>query len=319
MTPEDKFMNPFPDFIIAGSAKSGTTALHLMLDQHPDVFMSAIKETNYFIHAYEPTRDFVEHRGHLTLKDQVESDITDTQPKYEALFKDAAKGQLLGEASPWYLLNDQVPQRIKAHNPDAKVIIMLRNPSNVAFANFVHQVRDRAESLTVDQIDSVFDPEHYQRDNLHPFASHLRLPEYSKHLPAYLEAFDSDSLHIMIYEEFSSNRRQVVGELFEFLGLSNDVAIDVEKRVNISGMPKSNKVQDYIQGSMRFKKAVGLVVPKKPRRKIRSFIEAINTGSKARMDNNTRKCFDSLYTKDLEFVESLFNREITSWRSQRVL
>jgi hypothetical protein len=145
------------------------------------------------------------------------------------------------------------------------------------------------------------------------------LPEYSTHLPAYLNVFDPSVLHIMIYEEFLSNRSKAVGELFEFLGLSKDVPIDVDKRVNISGMPKSDKLQDYIQGSMRFKKLVGLVVPKKSRRKIRAVIEALNTGSKATMDDKIRKRFDDLYTKDLEFVESLFNREISSWRKQRVL
>ena len=101
-----KSMSPFPDFIIAGSAKSGTTAIHLMLDQHPDVYMSAIKETNYFIHGYESTRNYVEHRGQLTLEDQSEGDITDTLAKYETLFEGASEGQILGEASPWYLIND---------------------------------------------------------------------------------------------------------------------------------------------------------------------------------------------------------------------
>jgi hypothetical protein len=123
----------------------------------------------------------------------------------------------------------------------------------------------------------------------------------------------------MIYEEFLSDRSKAVGGLFEFLGLSQDVPIDVNKRVNISGMPKSDKLQDYIQGSMRFKKLMGLVVSKKSRRKIRAVIEALNTGSKATMDDKIRKRFDDLYTKDLEFVESLFNREISSWREQRVL
>jgi hypothetical protein len=70
---------------------------------------------------------------------------------------------------------------------------------------------------------------------------------------------------------------------------------------------------------MRFKKLMGLVVSKKSRRKIRAVIEALNTGSKATMDDKIRKRFDDLYTKDLEFVESLFNREISSWREQRVL
>lgn len=310
-------MESFPDFIIVGSAKSGTTALNMMLDQHPDVYMSVIKETNYFVHGYEPFKHYIEHNGKLSYGHQNESDTVDTLAKYSEQFKLAANGLLLGEASPQYLINSQVPQRIQEHNPNSKIVIILRNPSDVANANFVHQVRDRAESLEVEQIDRVFDTAHYAKDNLHPFSRHLDLPKYSKHLPPYLEMFDKDLVLIMIYEEFLSNRQASLNSLYSFLGLRTDVEVDLDKKVNVSGLPKSNLVQDLIQGSIAIKKVIGWIVPKKTRRKIRGYIEALNTGKKPMLDSSVRKRFDALYSEDVDYVEALLGREMTAWRNKR--
>ncbi len=307
-------MQKNPDFIIAGSAKSGTTALHLMLDQHPGVYMSPIKETNYFLHGFEPTRHFVGLRGERVLEGQEETDIIDTPDKYAGLFDDAAPNTLRGEASPWYLINPHVPGRILQHRPDTKIVIILRNPADVAFANFVHLVRDRAESLKLHQIEQLFDPARYADPNLYPFCNHLRLPRYSEHLPAWLDAFAPQQRHLMVYEDFKADRRSQVSGLFEFLGLDDEIEIDVKKRVNVSGLPKSELLQSLLQGSMLFKKAVGLIVPKKPRRKIRAMIEAMNTGKRVVMDDAVRARFDELYRDDVEYVASVLKRDMAVWR-----
>ena len=307
-------MSHRPDFVIAGSAKSGTTALHMMLDQHPQAYLSPIKETNFFIHGYEPTRQFVGHRGENVLAGQEESDVIDTHDKYAALFANAGPDTICGEASPWYLINRAVPERIRAHRADTKIVIILRNPADVAFANFVHQVRDRAESLRIDQIDSVFDPAHYERENLYPFCDHLNLPRYAQHLPAWLDTFEPDQLHIMVYEEFRQDRRGQLANLFNFLTLDNDVNIDVERRVNISGLPKSEAAQSLLQGSLGFKKILRLFIPKKPRRKIRAMLEALNTGKRVKMSTSVRERFDEIYRDDIAFVEDLLKRKLSAWR-----
>ncbi len=306
-------MSPAPEFIIAGSAKSGTTALHFMLDQHPDVFMSPIKETNFFIHGYESTRHFIGLRGERVLDGQDESDIVDTHEKYAGLFDLAPDGVLRGEASPWYLINDNVPARILEHRADTKIVIILRDPADVAFANFVHLVRDRAESLRLSQIDRVFDEHRYASEELYPFCDHLSLPRYGKHLPAWLTAFDPANVHLMIYEEFKADRRGHLRKLHAFLGLRDDIEIDVERKVNVSGMPRSETLQSFLQGGMLFKKMVGLVVPKKPRRKVRAIIEAMNTGSKVQMNAATRARFDAIYRDDVAYVESLLERPLKVW------
>ncbi|MFK7886537.1 MAG: sulfotransferase [Gammaproteobacteria bacterium] len=307
-------MSPAPEFIIAGSAKSGTTALHFMLDQHPDVFMSPIKETNFFIHGYESTRHFIGLRGERVLEGQDESDIVDTHDKYANLFTNAPQGAIRGEASPWYLINSEVPARILAHRPNTKIVIILRDPADVAFANFVHLVRDRAESLRLGQIDRVFDESRYAAQDLYPFCDHLSLPKYGRHLPVWLSTFDPANVHLMIYEEFKADRRGQLSRLFEFLGLSDEVSVDVERRVNVSGMPRSEALQSFLQGGKLFKKLIGMVVPKKPRRKVRAMIEAMNTGKRVGMDATTRARFDEVYRDDVAYVESLLGRELDVWR-----
>lgn len=302
-----------PEFIIAGSAKSGTTALHLMLDQHPGAWMSPIKETNYFVHGFEPTRQFVGHRGECVLEGQDESDIIDTPQKYGGLFANAPDGILRGEASPWYLINPDVPARILAHRPDTRIVIILRNPGNVAFANFVHLVRDRAESLRLSEVERVFDESHYARENLYPFCHHLRLPQYASHLPVWLDSFPKDQVHLMVYEDFRADQRTELTGLFNFLGLDDNVTIDVEKRVNVSGMPRSEALQTMLQGSLGFKKVVSMIVPKKPRRKIRSMIEALNTGKRVAMSDDIRARFAALYRDDVAYVESILGRRIDAW------
>lgn len=310
-------MHTFPDFVIAGSAKSGTTALHLMLDQHPDIYMSQVKETNYFVQAYEPTRHFIGHRGDRVLEGKDGSDVIDMLEKYRTVFSGASDKQIVGEASPWYLINKAVPDRLRSYRDDVKVLIILRNPSDVAFANFLHQVRVGSESLSLQQIDEVFNPTHYGRPDLHPFCHHLELPRYSEHLPEWLSTFDRSNLHIMVYEEFNSDRRRTLSKLLDFLQLRDDVNIDVNTRVNASGLPRSGILQDLLQGSVAFKKLIGLFVPTKRRRKIRGKLEAMNTTRKIAMPVDVRMRFDKLFNADIDYVEQILGRKMTDWRKLR--
>ncbi|MEE9493927.1 MAG: sulfotransferase [Gammaproteobacteria bacterium] len=307
-------MNNYPDFIIAGAAKSGTTALHYMLDQHPNIFMSGIKETNYFVYGYEHSRHWRDHSGLRPLENQPEDDITDSPEKYRKLFSAATKGQLLGESSPLYLLNNTVPQRILEHNPETKIILILRNPVEVAFANFVHQVRDSTESIGLADVNRILESEHYQKKDLHPFANHLQLPEYSRQLPFYLEAFNQDSITVIIYEEFIKDKRNMLKSLFSFLGVSDHPEINVDKRVNISGMPKNKKLQEAIQGNPWWKSIAKYAVPKKPRRKVRAMLEAMNTGKKPVITQSLRDELNNRFAKDVTYLESYLGREISVWK-----
>jgi Sulfotransferase domain len=109
-------MSPKPDFFIVGAARCGTTALFDYLAAHPAVFLPVPerKEPNYFC------TDLSTYGGVATLTE------------YEALFSPAPPHALTGEASVLYLYSKVAIGRIMAHNVDAKIIVMLRNPIEAA-------------------------------------------------------------------------------------------------------------------------------------------------------------------------------------------
>src|SRR5215470_2841180 len=107
-------MMPQPDFCIAGAAKCGTTALFEYLAGHPQVFMPRMKEPKFFCADLKTTG------GVYTLAD------------YRALFAAAPAHCLTGEASTLYLYSTVAIERLMAHNPDAKIIVMLRYPVDAA-------------------------------------------------------------------------------------------------------------------------------------------------------------------------------------------
>src|SRR5438270_6561164 len=119
-----------PDFFIVGHAKSGTTALYEMLRGHPQVYMSDIKEPQFFARENPqlvpgaPVR--FEHTGARL----------ESYDEYLAHFRAARADQLVGEASTAYLWSHTAAARIAAAQPAAKIIALLREPS--AFVRSLH-------------------------------------------------------------------------------------------------------------------------------------------------------------------------------------
>src|SRR6266851_453338 len=100
-----------PNFFIVGAAKAGTTAMHGFLSQHPDVFMSAVKEPCWFA-------------SDLGIRTPWNDDLHD----YLALFAGGGDVTVRGESSPAYLLSSESAARIRSFCPEARILILLRNP-----------------------------------------------------------------------------------------------------------------------------------------------------------------------------------------------
>lgn len=113
-----------PHFIIAGVQKGGTTSLYAYLDQHPDMYLSRPKEVHFFDDQYEKGINY--YRRHFPFE---------------------SKKKQTGEASPYYIFHPHAPQRIKEHVPDAKIIVVFRNPIMRAYSHFHMQRRAGKEAL----------------------------------------------------------------------------------------------------------------------------------------------------------------------------
>ena len=168
-----------PDLFIIGAPKSGTTSLYMYLREHPDIFMSEIKEPMYFCpDVYRTSRDRF-HYGR-------------DEGQYLELFAHAGTEQRLGEASTHYMSSPAAPELINAFQPQAYIIAVLRNPVEMAYAWHGERVYKRVENAPFTLALLASDEGSKYRD----------VGRYATHLSRWISRFGRDRVHVIIFDDF---------------------------------------------------------------------------------------------------------------------
>lgn len=196
-----------PDFFLVGAPKCATSSLHLLMLQHPDIFMCSPKEPHFFC------TDFP---GLAEVPDRA---------AYSALFDDAPDGACLGEASAFYLSSRDAAQNIHGANPAAKIILSIRNPAEAAFSLF-HQLKDGFREDQAD-FEAAWDLQQDRAQGRHlpaycPEPAQLQYRQvYSYHdqITRYFDVFGRDQVKVLRFEDIKNTPDQVIGELLEFIGM----------------------------------------------------------------------------------------------------
>jgi hypothetical protein len=196
-----------PDFIIGGAMKSGTTTLHEILNQHPDVFIA-----NNELHFFDMD-NIVQHpdfnqfkRGHWSSHNLEENSASYWQ-WYSSQFADAKEGQLIGEDSTTYLASESALRRIAVQSKQIKLVILLRHPTARTYSQYWHMVRAGR---------AMFNFEDTLRLSPH---SLLDRSAYLRQLNTLFRHIPREQVRVVLFEEFLSDKVQVIKGLCEFLGL----------------------------------------------------------------------------------------------------
>jgi hypothetical protein len=200
---------PLPNFLIVGAPKCGTTSLYAYLQQHPDVYMSLLKEPRYF-----PC--FGVLPGERVVRDRAE---------YKQLFDGVKTERAIGEASPHYLHAPEAAARIAAELPDAKIIVSLRNPADRAYSSYLGRVWRGVEKRPVE-------------DALQPGNYFFDASLYSDALARYFAMFDRSRVKVLLFDDFARDTAAAVRDLCAFLDIAPNAAIDTDVRHNVGLMPK---------------------------------------------------------------------------------
>ena len=195
-----------PEFLGLGTQKGGTTTLQRLLEQHPQVYLPPRKELHFFSLHYG------------------EGDIW-----YRQQFAEAAPDQRCGEITPYYLFHPMVPQRIKALLPEAKLIVLLRDPVERALSQVAHSMRLGLEPLELEDALAA-EPERLQgaeqvlaaadgRHRSHQEHSYLARSRYEIQLRRYQHYFPANQLFIRRSEDLFERPEQLWAELLDFLRL----------------------------------------------------------------------------------------------------
>jgi hypothetical protein len=293
-----------PTFIVIGASRSGTTSLHHLLGRHPDVYMAPVKSPNYFV-AGDPLPPWEGPR----LRSMAKQWITDRRV-YEELFAGVRDEAAIGEVSPVYLQSRAAPQRILEACPGARLVAILRDPAERAYAHYLGRRRDGLErradfGAVVDQELSAPLPDEVA------FGSYLGASRYHHFLREYFARFPADRIRIHFFEDFVASPGAVLADILAFVGVDPDVPIETTARHNASG---------EIDGTVRrwlWTRTVALRTALRPYlpARIRNAGQMVIGGSLARppLPLDVRARIARALRPDVERLESLIGRDLSRW------
>ena len=298
--------SPRPDFFHVGVFKGGSTALYEALRRHPQIFMPFHKEPLYF------GDDLTRRYGRMSLDD------------YMRLFRDAKPGQRVGEASTWYLYSTSAAREIKEFSPDARIMVLLRNPVDVMYAQHSQLMFNAMEPIS--DFATALDAEEDRRAG-------RRLPEwpinvenlfyrhsvrFAEQLERYFEVFGRDRVHVMLFDDLIRDGAGVVRGALEFLGVDPTLAAP-PPTANESRRVKSPRLQRLIF-MPRILMPLAPMLRRFPLvRAMRTRLLNMNSQAKPRapMDPALRRRLLDEQAPEIERLGRLIGRDLSAWRERR--
>jgi len=298
---------PLPNFLVVGPPRAGTTSLNSYLQQHPDIFMSPVKEPHYF--------DFMngmpELHGNPTpaIRDWWDSRVL-TPEAYRRLFDGVRAETTIGEATPNYLGTPECPERIRALIPETRLVAVLRDPVDRAYSHFCHNRRCGLEPCG-DFAEALADEPRRITRNWDLGWCYMRAGRYEEQLQRYLKVFSSEQVGVFLYDDLRADPVACVRNIFRFLGVDAGFLPDCsERKLPNVGVPVPALVQRTWQ---RLPSAVRTRIEHRLPRRGTSWLRdvpyvrtAIDPGLRAKLVSD---CGESIRR-----LESLTGRKLAAWR-----
>lgn len=294
-------------FVLAGAAKAGTSSVFRHLDDHPQIFMSAIKEPKFF------QWDGEDFRYSTELDERIYKNSIKSFSKYQELFAGADANMLTGEASASYLYHPRVAQRLNARFPESKILILLRQPADRAFSHYLHTKRlgyeplsfERALEAEPGRIEAKWGPSwHYASQGY-----------YSSQVKRCIDVFGPERVQITVFENFVADPSSSMQEIFSFLGVSSDApSPNLGAIQNEGGLPLIKSFQRLVDQPNILKDVAKRVLPRRIRRQAISRLRELNR-YKPKIDPVTRRRLTEIYLPDIRCLEALVQRDLSHWYS----
>ncbi len=216
-----------PNFIVIGAAKAGTTSLHWYLAEHPEIFMTKVKDPGYFAYG-------VDGEGQL-LWGEPERHVfpVRTLAEYEALFADAGGAKAVGEASTTYLECPEAPGRMRALLPAVRVLCSIRHPVDRAYSDYIMHLRRRG--LPFDPARELTASAAWAR----PESRWMRIGRYHEQLMRYYEAFPREQIRVLVFDDLRRHPQAFTRDVYRFLGVDDSFVPDFNTPHAAGGIPAS--------------------------------------------------------------------------------
>lgn len=302
-----------PDFFLVGAPKCGTTAMAHYLAARSDIFM-ARKEMHTF------GRDL--HFGSQFYRRNLDQYMAEFQG-----WKDQARG---GESSVWYLFSETAANEIKAFSPDARILIMLRDPVEMLHSMYYTFLWDGNEHLST--FESALLAQNERRAGRMTtrktyFAQGLVYEEivrFTEQVQRYFNVFGRERVHVMIYDDFTTDIVGVYRRALDFLEVNSTRIVTDFEPVNANKFVKSSAVRDLFSDPL-VRRAVLAIRPMVPRvvfnamQKVDARLRKMNSrdGERPPLSPELRERLNRHFAPEVEQLSTLLERDLTHWSRSR--
>jgi len=288
-----------PNFIVIGAAKAGTTALYWYLAEHPDVFMSPVKETNFFAYNVGPD-------GRLLYGDpDVHRFPVKTLAEYQDLFADAGSAEAVGEASPLYLESPEAPARIRALLPDVRLVCSLRHPVDRAYSDYLMYLRRRGRR---------FDPARELTPTAawaRPDSRWMQVSRYHAQVERYFATFPRERIHVLLFDDIRKSALEATQGVYRFLGIDPSFEPDLQTPHAAGGVPASPMLEGFLTRSA-LSAALRPLVPARAANWVRR-LRARTLRRPPSLPPALRKELTAPFRDDIERTSAVIGRSLAHW------
>ena len=293
-----------PNFLIVGAGKSGTTSLYEYLNQHPDIYLSPVKEPCYFS---DGNPRFVR-----------------SNDEYEALFDGRTTEKAIGEASASYLYDPEAPKKIQELLNKVKIIIMLRNPVDRAYSQwgqiFYHLGFENLpfeEALREEDARISHGKYHEDSPFYYGFYHYFHAGLYYEQVKRQFDHFGRDMVQVHIFEEFILDPLKTCKAIFSFLGVDPSFTPIIKKH-NVAASFRFGFLHRFLLNPPLFLEKTYQCLPVRYRLiifKAARTLFRMNLHDQARppLEENVRNQLMERYLEDIHRLETLLGRDLSIW------
>ncbi len=306
-----------PNLFIVGAPRCGTTSLHSLLAQHPDIYMSPVKEPHFF--ARDVNQRYEEHLGR-----RIPSLYKDLD-RYLRLFDNAGGRKIRGESSVYYLYSRVAAEEIKRFDPAAKIVILLREP-----VDFLHSLYGRLRSMgdeTAKTFEEALELEDARRRG-ERLPGTVRFPEllfysryaqFAEQIELYRRVFSPDQVLVLLLEEYRAERERTYSRVLDFLEVA-PLPPSGQEQKNPHQEPRSLRLTVFLRERVHWvQPSAAESSGKEPRslawktrRKAYRFLERINwrTTARAALDPALRERLKQRHRSEVARLSELLGRDL---------
>jgi len=282
--------------------KAGTSSLHSYLDQHPQIFLSRIKEPRFF-------SEVIDESGERLMVDQAYFEtrqlrgMPNTFAEYESLFDSVVDEIAVGEASPEYSENMRAAQQLHQYLPHAKLIVCLRNPTDRLYSKFQMASRGEERDFTASF--------HADKDS-----AWVRDTAGIKVLSEYYDLFPRSQILALRFDRLVKDRADTLAEIYRYLEVDDQFIASTESVQNQGGYWRSKglgRLVASVRQNWQFMQRAKAIVPR-PLWNLGKSLAARNMRKAEPLAEELRAEITEYFQDDVRKLEELTGLDLSSWQ-----